>query len=114
VSGLRAANLGLKLLLELAALAALVLWALDVADGIGAVVLAVAAPLVWIALWGLFAAPRAERRLATPARVPFELAMLGVAAAALAAAGSAVLAIVFFAVVLLNTALLHAFGDLEA
>jgi hypothetical protein len=110
----RAANLGLKFALELAALAALVYWALDVAGGIGAVLLAIAAPLAWMTLWGLFAAPRAERRLPTPARVPFELAMLGLGAAALAAAGLAGLAIAFFAVVLLNTVLLRAFGDLEA
>jgi hypothetical protein len=46
--------------------------------------------------------------------VPFELAMLGVAALALAGAGAVGLAIAFFAIVLLNTALLYAFGDLEA
>jgi hypothetical protein len=43
--------------------------------------------------------------------VPFELAMLGVAALALAAAGPVALAIAFFAVVLLNTALLYAFAS---
>lgn len=49
-------NLALKFLLELAAFAAFAVWGADAGSGVAAVVLAVAAPLVAILLWGRFAA----------------------------------------------------------
>ena len=68
--------------LELCALAAFAIWGAD-ASG---VVLAVAAPVAGAVLWGLFAAPKSDRRLADPARLGFELLFFGAAALGLALA----------------------------
>ena len=111
---MRAANLALKFLLELAAFAALAYWGAKVGSGFGAVVLAIAAPVLAIALWALFAAPRSPRRLPTRLRVPFELAVFAAAVAALFAAGAPILAIVLAVLVVVNTALLAAFDQFEA
>src|SRR5204863_243055 len=78
-------------------------------DSVVSVLLAVAAPAVAVVLWGTFAAPKATRRLADAARVPFELAVFALAAAALAAAGNAALALAFAALVVVNAALLTTF-----
>jgi hypothetical protein len=110
----RAANLALKFLLELAAIAALAYWGATAADGVLAVVLAVAAPAVFIVLWGLFAAPRAARRLPARSRIPLELGLFAVAALALVRAGSPVLAAVFAVLVVVNAALLTVFDQWEA
>lgn len=100
-------NLVLKFLLELAAFAALAYWGSTVGSGVVSVLLAVAAPVVAIALWAIFAAPRSARRLPRAARAPFELAVFALAAIALVAAGSAAAAIVFAALVVVNAALLQ-------
>ena len=63
--------------------------------------------------WALFAAPKSERRLPDAARVPFELAVFGLAVAALAAAGSAGLAIVLGVLVAVNAVLLTTLGQWE-
>jgi hypothetical protein len=77
------------------------------------VLAAVAAPLAVASLWGVLAAPRSPRRLATPARVPFELAIFTLATAALLAAASTLTAVVFASVVVLNAALLTLFDQWE-
>jgi hypothetical protein len=106
---LRSANLAVKFLLELAALAALAYWGARTGHGVWAVILAIAAPLAAVIVWALFCAPRARRRLPLPTRAPLELAVFGLAAGGLAAAGSVLLAIIFGIVVLLNAALLTVF-----
>ena len=111
---MRAANLALKFLLELAALAAVAVWGADTGSGVGVVLLAVAAPLVVALLWGRFAAPSASHRLPTPSRIPFELGVFLLAAVALAACGHTIVAILFAALVALNAALLTAFDQWEA
>jgi hypothetical protein len=111
---LRTSNLLLKFLLELAAFAAFAYWGASVADGALSVVLAVAVPAVAIALWAAFAAPRSSRRLGTPARVPFELSVFGLAVVALLAAGAGVAALVLATLVAANTALLARFRQWEA
>jgi hypothetical protein len=110
----RSANLALKFLLELAALAAVAVWGADTGSGLGAVLLAVAAPLVVALLWGRFAAPRASRRLSTSSRIPFELGVFLLAAIALVACGHTVAAVVFAALVVGNAALLTVFDQWEA
>ena len=106
---MKAANLALKFLLELGAVAAVAVWGAGVS-----IVLAIAAPLVLIVLWGTFAAPKSERRLPTRSRVPFELAVFALAVAALAAAGRPALAAIYGALVVVNAALLFGFDQLEA
>jgi hypothetical protein len=109
----RIANLALKFLLELAAFAGFAYWGWRVGSGVVAVLLAVAAPAVMIAVWGLFAAPRSTRRLGTSARIPLELGVFALAAVALAVAGRLVLALVFGVLVVANALLLTAFRQWE-
>jgi hypothetical protein len=110
----RPANLALKFLLELAALAAFAVWGADVGSGVTAVLLAIAAPLVVALLWGRLAAPKASNRLPTSSRIPFELGVFLLAAVALVACGHTVAAIVFAALVVINAASLTAFEQWEA
>jgi hypothetical protein len=107
-------NLALKFLLELAALAAFAVWGTSVADGAGAVGLAIVLPLAAAVLWGAFAAPRARRRLPLRLRVPFELTVFALAALALWGAGSVVAAAVLAVVAGVNALLLTALGQWEA
>jgi Protein of unknown function (DUF2568) len=110
----RAANLALKFLLELFAIAALAYWGATSADGVLAVVLAVGAPALFIVLWGRFAAPRSAHRLPARSRIPFELGLFALAALALVLAGSPILAAVFAVLVVVNAALLTVFAQWEA
>jgi Protein of unknown function (DUF2568) len=111
---LKAANLGLKFLLELAAVAAFAYWGANRSPVALAVGLAIATPAVFIAAWGILAAPRSPRRLPTRTRVPFELCCFTLAVVALVATGATVAGIAFGLVAAVNAALLAAFGQLEA
>jgi hypothetical protein len=111
---MRQLNLLLKFLLELAALAAFGLWGASIADGAAAVVLAIALPLVAAVLWGMFAAPKARRRLPLRLRAPFELTVFAVGALALWSAESVAPAAVFGAVAVGNAVLLTALHQWEA
>jgi hypothetical protein len=111
---MRAANLALKFLLELAAIAALAYWGASAADGVPAVVLAILAPALFIVLWARFAAPRSAHRLPLRPRMIFELGLFTLAAFALVAAGAPVLAAVFAVVVVVNALLLTVFDQWEA
>jgi hypothetical protein len=108
------ANLALKFLLELAALAAFAVWGADVGSGATAVLFAIAAPLAVAVLWGLFAAPKASYRLPTSSRIPFELGVFLLAAIALAACGHTAAAVVFVLLALVNVGLLTYLGQWEA
>jgi uncharacterized protein DUF2568 len=111
VPSTKAANLALKFLLELGAIAAFAYWGANAADGVLSVLLAILAPAVVILAWGVFAAPKSERRLPAVARVPFELFVFTAAVVALLAAGSAVGAALFGALVVVNAALMTVFGQ---
>jgi hypothetical protein len=110
---LRAANLVLKFLVEIAAFAAFAYWGASTGDGALSVVLAIAAPAAAIGLWAVFAAPKSARRLPASARVPFEIGVFALAVAALAAAGAPEAAAVFGAIALVNAALLTLFRQWE-
>jgi hypothetical protein len=71
----------------------------------------IVAPATAIVLWGSFAAPKSQRRLRRAMRVPFELAVFGLAVVALLAAGGPTLAIIFGVLVVINAALLTVFGQ---
>jgi hypothetical protein len=75
------------------------------------VVVAVAAPAAVVLLWGRFAAPNSSRRLATAARVPFEVGVFALAVAGLVAAGAPVPAGILAGLVLLNCVLLTLFDQ---
>ena len=100
---MKAANLALRFVLELAALAALAYWGWGVTW-----VLAIAAPAVWVVLWATFGSPKARVKLSTPWRIVFEAVVFGAAAAALWAAGQEVGALVLFAAWAANRAALTA------
>jgi hypothetical protein len=111
VNALKTANLALKFLLELAAIAAFAAWGASVGSGAGAIALAIAAAAIAILLWGVFAAPRSTHRLPRAARVPFELAVFALAAAALLEALDPVAAIVFGSLAIVNVALMTILGQ---
>jgi HD superfamily phosphodiesterase len=105
---MRGANLALRLLVELAAIAALALWGAQATSStIANVVLAIAAPAVAIAIWGAWSAPRAGHRLRGAALLALELAILAVACVLLVLAGHPLWAAVFAVVAVANGAILR-------
>ncbi len=110
-TGLKMSNLGLRFLLELAALAAVAYWgfvmgatpALRILLGIGGLVL-------FAVVWGVFASPRAPAKLTGAARVALEIVFFGLAAALLAVAGQPVLAVLLAGVFAINWILLVRWG----
>jgi len=113
----RGLNLALKFILELVASFSLALWGWYVGSPVhllAAVTLAVAVPAVAIAVWARYAAPRSPRRLSARSRVPLELVVFGLAAAALAGAGHPAAAAVFATAIVVNALGLTAFGQWEA
>ena len=111
---MRPANLGLRFLLELCALAAVAYWGWSEHGGVWRWVLVVAAPLAIALLWGRWVAPKAKARVGDPWKLLLELLVFGAAVAALAAAGQPVLGIVLGAATLLNLALTFASDQREA
>lgn len=98
----------LRFLLELGALAALAYWGFATQDGAPAWILGLGAPLAAAVFWGLLVAPKARFRVRRPWRVVLGLVVFGLAAAALADAGSSVLALVFAGLALLNAVVMLA------
>jgi hypothetical protein len=87
-------NLGVRLILELAALAAMAYWGWQQSDGILRFVLAIGVPILAAALWGTFAVPgdrsrsgRAPVPVPGTVRLALELAFFGFAVWALYDAG---------------------------
>jgi hypothetical protein len=108
VTALKTANLGIRFLLELCALAAVAYWGSQVSDTtVVNVIVAVASPLAMATFWGVLLAPTARRRLHQPLRTMAELLFLALAVAALVAVDAPVLAMVLAAAAVLNGVLLH-------
>jgi hypothetical protein len=108
VATVKGLNLALRFVLELAAIAALAYWGTQTGSGAVSWLLAVVAPGLFVLVWGTLLAPRARRRLPMRARIPLELVLFGLAAAALAAAGPVWLGVAFGAVAYANIALVYA------
>jgi len=72
------------------------------------IVLAAAAPLAGIVVWGLFVAPKAKLRVSEPVRWAIEIVVFVGAAAALAAADHVVLAAALATTALANGAAVRA------
>lgn len=111
---MKQANLALKFLLELAALASFAIWGASSESGTLAVAHAIIAPLIVALLWGRLAAPRSAHRLPRATRIPFEITVFALAVVALAISGHAAWAIGLGAVMALNAALLTAWDQWEA
>lgn len=104
---IRAANLGLRFLLELCLLAALCFWGLHSGPNLPARIgLGVGAPLLAALVWGSFIAPRATRPVRLPVRLLLEVLLFGLAAAGLTLAGRPRLALALALIYLINAALL--------
>jgi hypothetical protein len=105
---MRYANLALRFALELAGLAAFGYWGFVVPDGLRLkVLLGLGVPVLAAVLWGLFASPKASVPLPDPAKLAFEVAWFGAAAAGLAYAGRPWFAVVFAALYVVNRILLY-------
>lgn len=102
-------NLAFRFLLELAILAALVLWGWTQFQGVWRILVAVGAPFVAALLWGTLRVPGdgGEPRVAVPGslRLLLEAALFLSAYLALRASDRPVLALVFAAATLLHYAL---------
>lgn len=104
---MRAGNLALRFLLELASLVTLGYWGASATDGaVGRVALGVGLPLAVAAFWGTFVAPRARVVLPTAVRMTLGLVVFACAAAALVDRGQVGLGISFAGASLLNAALM--------
>jgi hypothetical protein len=109
---LRTINLGLRFLLELAALAALGYWGFTTGpSGLVRLGLCVGTPLVAAAVWGAFIAPKAPYPPARPIRLLLEVLVFGSAALALVLAGQTLIGLFFAALVLANELLLFLWGQ---
>jgi hypothetical protein len=87
MTALRGLTMTLAFALEIAMLAAFLVWGATVAPAGWMLVAAIGAPAAAIVVWGLFLAPRAEHRLTPRLRLVAEACLLSLAAAALIAAG---------------------------
>jgi hypothetical protein len=111
---MKQANLVLKFVLELAALASFAIWGASSESGALAVAHAIIAPLIVALLWARLAAPRSAHRLPRATRIPFELTVFALAVVALAISGHGAWAIALAVVMAVNAALLTAFDQWEA
>jgi Protein of unknown function (DUF2568) len=102
VNALHAANLVVRFLLELAALAATAYWGYETGSGALRVVLAIGAPLLVIAVWWAFVSPKPRLEVPRPLKLAIEFAVFGAAAAGLWATGRHTLALAFGAIALVS------------
>jgi hypothetical protein len=98
----RAANLVVRFLLELSALAATAYWGFATASGLTQWVLGLGAPALVAVVWGLFVSPKAKVEPPRPAQFAIELLVFAAAAVALVAADQPVLGIVLAALELVS------------
>ncbi|MFE4688845.1 YrdB family protein [Streptomyces sp. NPDC056749] len=99
-----AANEVLAFVLELVAIGALARWGFTVPEGVAAsVALGLGVPAAAVALWGLFAAPRARFPLPLAGVLAVKAVVLGGGAAALYGTGHPVAAAVLAVVLVANT-----------
>lgn len=105
------AALTVRFIVEMAGVAALGYWAWQTTpDGWLRIGLTIAAPLVFIVVWGAVAAPRATNELTQPQRDVIGTALILLAAGALAVAGQPTLAFVLVAVTVIDWLVLIALG----
>ena len=109
---IHSANLGLRFILELCALAALGYWGYRTGGTtIAKVGLATGAVVMTAVVWATFVAPNASVSVAGPVHVLLQVAIFGAAAAALFTLHRPTLASVFAGTVLVNAALMAAWGQ---
>ncbi len=115
VNTLKSANLALAFLLELGVLVALGYWGFQTGQGtIAQIALGIGVPVIAIAVWAVFGAPRSARRLRGPWLLLLRVAFFGAGAVALYAAGQQSLGIAFALVAAINLILVYAWGQDES
>ena len=101
-------NLGLSFLLELIAVASFAYWGFNATDStVLKFVLGLGAAILTIVVWGIFAAPKSERRLKGSALLIFKAAFFALAALALVAAGSGTLGLIVAIACAINLVLIE-------
>ena len=111
VGALKGANLAVAFLLEVVALIAFAFWGWTVgANGATRLLLAITVPVVAALLWGAFLSPKPEFSLPDPVVPLARLAFFALAVLALWGSGHHVASLVTAAVLLVNRALLTAWG----
>lgn len=111
ISTLENANLALRFLLELAALAAVGYWGWKTGDGALRPAFAVAAVAAIVVVWALFISPKASVVVPGPLKLALELAVWVAAGAALYATGHSRLALAFVAVAIASGSLNYRWND---
>jgi hypothetical protein len=112
VRTMRDLNLAFRFVLELVVLVALFLWGVSASgELIVQVVLGLGAPALAIAVWGLFVAPKASRRLPDPARLAVEIVVFGAGVLAFLARGDMLLALLLAAAAALSLGLMYSWGQ---
>ena len=107
---LNALNLAIRFfVVELGGLAAASYWGWEVTCGPGRWYLAVLAPAAFIAVWGLFIAPKARIRVSKEAALAIELVLLALVAVGLAVTGPVWLGIAYGAVAQVSGLVNYAF-----
>ena len=107
MEAVKAANLALRFLLELAAIIAFGYWGVTVGDGrLMKALLGIVVPALVVVVWAVFVAPKATISIPDVTKVLLGLIILELAAAALFVAGQPGPAVAFGAIVLINAALM--------
>jgi hypothetical protein len=103
IQAIKLINLGVAFLLELAMLAALGYWGYQQGKKtMMKYAFAIGLPVIAMVLWGIFAAPKSQYRLDTPARVIFEVSLYTITAFLLYKSGHTTLATVCWFIMLLS------------
>lgn len=105
--------LTIRFILELAMLTGIVLGWTGAVDGAGGWIGGIATAFLAAALWTFFIAPKATRRLDTAPRVALEFVLFALAAGLLIAGGLGGFGIALFAVWVVDTVCIVAFGITE-
>jgi len=104
---IKSANVGLRFVLELCALAALSYWGFHTGDQLLLkIVLGLGAPLIAAVLWATLGAPAAQAKLSGVLHLALEVVIFGAAIVALAKADQSELAGVFAVIFIINRALM--------
>jgi hypothetical protein len=109
---MRSLNLAFRFVLELTVLVALFMAGMSLSsDLLIGTALGLGLALVAIAIWGLFVAPKASRRLEDPTRVVVELGVFGAGAIAFVVSGNLVLALLLAAAAIISVMLMFLWGQ---
>ena len=112
MSALKNANLALRFLLELCALAALGYWAFATQPGwLLKWLLGIGLPLLAAVVWGVFGSPRASIPVRGLGQIALEVLVFGSGALALALAGRPLLGALFAALLIINRVLVSVWGS---